>query len=60
MAHVVRRWVNQPSIHQPYHHLHGTNVIALFEYGDTWKIYFLSGETISQQISESALSAGWK
>lgn len=60
MAHIVRRWVNQPSTLQPYHALHGTNVLALWEYGDTWRIYFTSGDVVSQQIKEEALSPGWK
>ncbi len=54
-----RMWINQPSKLQTYHHLHGTNVLAIHEYDDTWRIYFLSGYTESQQISKIALSNGW-
>lgn len=54
-----RKWVNQPSTLQPLHHLHGTNVLAVHEYDDTWSIFFLSGETASQQCSGLCLSNGW-
>ena len=60
MPQLRRMWVNQPSTHQEFHHLHGTNVLAAPEYGVTWQIYFLSGATISQQILGSALSKGWR
>ncbi len=54
-----RMWINQPSTLQEFHYLHGTNVLAKHEYGDTMRIYFLSGNVISQQISRSTLSEGW-
>ncbi len=54
-----RMWINQPSTLQPYHGLHGTNVLAIYEYGDCWRIYFLSGDIENQQIVGSALSLGW-
>jgi hypothetical protein len=54
-----RMWINQPSGLQPYHHLHGTNVLAMPEYGSTYVIYFLLGDVISQQIDKLALSEGW-
>ncbi|MBC8737177.1 hypothetical protein F6X40_10190 [Paraburkholderia sp. UCT31] len=57
---IKRMWINQPSTLQPFHALHGTNVLATREYGDTWRIYFLSGSVISQQISALALSEGWR
>ena len=52
-------WVNQPSTLQQYHKLHGTKVLAMHEYDDTYLIYFLSGEIEAQQIFKSALSEGW-
>lgn len=55
-----RMWINQPSTHQPLHHLHGTNVLAEPEYGYWAKIYFLSGDTISQQCHVNCLSEGWQ
>jgi len=55
----VRKWINQPSTLQPLHHLHGTNVIAITEYGNTWRIYFLSGDVVSQQADGLSLSDGW-
>lgn len=54
-----RMWVNQPSTLQPLHHLNGTNVLAVHEHGDTWRIYFLSGDVSSQQAPRAALSRGW-
>lgn len=58
-THPRRMWVNQPSVNQPCHHLHGTNVLALHEYDETWTIFFLSGDTVSQQIRGLYLSEGW-
>jgi hypothetical protein len=55
-----RKWVNQPSTLQPYHALHGTNVLAVHERDGTDRIYFLSGDVISQEIDPMALSEGWR
>lgn len=55
-------WINQPSSLQPHHKLHGINVLAIQEGiigGGVHRIYFLSGETISQQIHSRALCEGW-
>lgn len=57
---IQRMWINQPSKNQTLHKLRGTNVLAVQEEGDTWRIYFLSGRIISQQASYSSLSQGWK
>jgi len=54
-----RMWINQPSSLQPLHHLHGTNVLAYREYGNTYRVYFLSGSIICQQVPGLALSDGW-
>ena len=59
MLKLERMWVNQPSKLQQYHHLHGTNVLAYLEYDNTYQIFFLEGNVISQQIPGTALSAGW-
>jgi hypothetical protein len=57
-------WINQPSTLQPYHKLHGTNVLAVFartnEKMTTYVIYFLSGPVVSQEIDGLALSEGWR
>ena len=55
-----RMWINQPSTLQPLHHLHGTNVLAHHEYDTTWRVYFLSGPVISQQVFRLQLAEGWK
>lgn len=55
-----RAWINQPSTLQSEHDNHGRNVIALHEYDDTFRIYFLDGAVESQQVFGSALSRGWK
>ena len=54
-----RMWINQPSTHQPFHHLNGTNVLAYRETENTYRVYFLSGDIISQQMPALALSEGW-
>lgn len=56
---VKRAWINQPSSAQPLHKLHGTNVLAVYEGYDTWRVYFLNGETISMEVSELSISDGW-
>lgn len=54
-----RMWINQPSTHQPLHHLHGVNVLAHREYGETFRIYFLTGAVVSMQAFRNSLSKGW-
>lgn len=54
-----RMWINQPSTLQPYHELHGVNVLAAPEYDDTYRVYFLSGPIESMQLFRSCLSVGW-
>lgn len=54
-----RMWINQPSTLQQHHDLHGTNVLAYREYDETWRVYFLSGNVISQQMLGRTLSPGW-
>lgn len=58
-----RMFINQPSTSQPLHHLNGTNVLATYEYGKTWRVYFLSGDAfndvISMQVPQNCLSKGW-
>ena len=60
MNELSRMWINQSTTLHEFHALHGTNVLACHEYGDTMRIYFLSGEVVSQQISRKALSSGWQ
>jgi hypothetical protein len=59
MNELKRMWINQPSTSQPHHTLHGERVLAVFEYGETYRIYFLRGNVVSQQIATQALSEGW-
>ena len=56
---VQRMWINQPSTLQPLHNLHGTNVLAVRE-DIGWRVYFLSGVVISQQVPRGTLSEGWR
>ena len=56
---IRRMWINQPSTSQPLHHLHGLNVLVVEE-RDCFRIYFLSGDVVSQQIRKSFLSDGWR
>ena len=53
-------WINQPSTFQPLHALHGQNVLACREDGDTWRIYFTAGPVISQRAASTARSPGWR
>jgi len=57
----TRAWINQPSTLQPFHTLHGTNVLTIPENDDPrhHRIYFLSGGVVSQRIAKEALSPGW-
>lgn len=57
---IKRMWINQPSETQTYHDLHGTNVLAVLEHDNTYRVYFLSGHVISSQIDHLALSPGWR
>lgn len=59
-AEIKRMWVNQPSGLQPFHARHGENVLSVKEYGRTYRVYFLSGAVISQQMPGNCLSEGWK
>jgi hypothetical protein len=58
---VKRMWINQPSTLQPFHHLHGTNVLAHFDEktGKT-TVYFLDGETVSSMVPNNVLAGGWQ
>jgi hypothetical protein len=57
---LTRMWINQPSTLQELHALNGTNVLAIHEYDNTMRIYFLSGDRISQQVNKMVLSNGWR
>lgn len=54
-----RMWINQPSIQQPLHYMHGKKVLAVQEAGGDWTIYFLSGELVSMTVLPECLSHGW-
>lgn len=59
---ITRMWINQPSTSQPLHSLHGRNVLAVREDKDSnlYRIYFLTGATISMNAHKNSLSWGWK
>lgn len=54
-----RMWINQPSTLQVLHHLDGVNVLAEDDTDTCMRVYFLSGEVISQQVPKLYLSDGW-
>ncbi len=56
---VKRMWINQPSTLLPLHHLHGMNVLVEPDTGSVMRVYFLSGNVVSQQVPKMALSDGW-
>ncbi len=49
--------MGQPAL--AHHKLHGTRVLAHHEYDNTWRVYFLDSNVVSQQMSILALSYGW-
>lgn len=57
---IERMWINQPSSQQPLHSLHGQNVLAAHESENMYRIYFLSGKTVSMRAHKMCLSLGWK
>lgn len=57
---LARMWINQPSTLQPLHSLHGTNVLAHPDTDACYRVYFLSGDVVSQQVPREALSLGWR
>jgi hypothetical protein len=61
MTALTRAWINQPSKLQPFHRLHGTNVLAEAELDSQGfvRVWFLGGSTISQIFPLSSLSPGW-
>lgn len=59
MTTLTRMWINQPSKLQPLHHLHGINVLAHPDTDDVHRVYFLSGDVVSQRVPKEALSRGW-
>ena len=60
-----RAWINQPSKHQPLHHLHGTKVLAAPEKDNErgkplmYRAYLLSGPVLSMRVPLTSLSMGW-
>lgn len=55
-----RMWINQPSTSQQFFRLHGENVLAVAEDVRHWRVYFLSGDTVSCVMHANCLSPGWK
>ena len=56
-----RMWINQPSTLQPLHSLNAVNVLAFapVEDDEACKVYFLTGDIVSQMVPRGVLSAGW-
>jgi hypothetical protein len=55
-----RMWINQPSINQPDHDIHGKNVIAIPLGRNEYLVFFIDGEEISRIVNTYSLSYGWK
>lgn len=60
MSELRRMWINQPSTAQRLHSRHGENVLALPEGDRLFRVWFLSGDVISQQVNREVLSSGWR
>ena len=56
---IKRMWINQPSTAQPLHDLHGTNVLCEDSKKEVVRIYFLSGDVVSQNAPRLCLDNGW-
>ena len=57
---VKRYWINQPSILQEHHNLHGVNVLGVSsQHKGSIRIYFLKGDLVSMEISKTCLSLDW-
>lgn len=56
-----RAWINQPSVLQRLHRLHGTMVLATAEPGRPGirRVYFPSGPVVSMDVPAECLSVGW-
>ncbi len=56
-----RCWIDQPSILQPFHLLHGKRVLAVFSQSDEQSVvvYFTSGNVVSQEVTKDSLCVGW-
>ena len=59
-----RVWINQPSIQQAHHNLHGRDVlVAEADFGNkdrSVRVWFTEGNVVSQMLLKLALSPGWK
>ena len=54
-----RAWINQPSHHQPLHHLHGTPCIVVpHDTTDDVTLYFTHGQVHSMQATKAHVSPG--
>lgn len=51
-----RALINQPSTHQPLHHLHGTRCIAVEDRPGNVRLYFTHGEIHSMDADPSCIS----
>lgn len=56
---IKRMWINAPSLGHSMNNLNGTNVLAVAETDDLYRIYFLEGNVVSQQCPKNVLSNGW-
>lgn len=59
MKSLRRMWIDQPSLIQSLHHLHGTNVLAYEIRENIYRVYFLTGDIIDMEVMSICLSEGW-
>lgn len=57
---MLRMWINQPSINQPFHMYHGQCVLAERSTAGIVRVWFTHGDLISMNVHKEALSHGWK
>lgn len=56
-----RCWINAPSTFDPYHNLHGENVLVSVSElrNELPTVYFVRGPVVSQLVPRSSLRPGW-
>ena len=53
---IYRAWINQPSLWQPLHDLHGQKCIVKDTDGKTVQIFFTEGDVHSMEVSPNCVS----
>lgn len=60
MCQAHRVWINQPSTLQDYHQWHGARGLAVREFEDIYRVYFVEGRVESMRVPKSCLVFTWE